>query len=368
MPIELFDAESTRSIMADWVEIRAFCTGERVSHADLSRSQSVREDPTNGRPELDDEVGEFLDAEILDSESERIVNDVWMELRHRQTTLGSSYPFALRTQGDGGWSLAVSESDPTVSLPRLAYLVCLLIAGFRRGVLAKPTSDWPKTLKSRYKWMKSGAADVFQAVSFLAAPALVGGMAHWFGWPRPDATPKLRAALTALVERLGHGKIKQEDPEWTTGYEKDGTVDIVIWRPFVDGQYAALTVFGQVASGENWRGKSVLTFIKGHFFDWFEDVPAEHFLPAMFMPFMLHDDAAASKKVTFAVSARGHARQDERNFGLVLDRLRIVELATIQTARVVEGSDEELRLIAKITRWLVVARLYAQTPLVTVTV
>jgi len=360
MPLELFDDGATRSVMADWLETKVYCENVTMSHADLIRSQSVREDPVNGG-EFDDETGEYLDAEILDTRADSTSDAVWAELKYRQRLLGVNYPFVLESRPSGGWSLSLAPRDGGASLARRCYLVCLLVASLRRGILTPPKSDWANPVIEAYKSLTKSAADVFQAASFLAAPAMVDGTAHWFGWPRPDATSKMRGAIERLIERIGHGKLKQKDPEWTTGYEKDGTVDIVVWRPFWDRHYGSVVVFGQVASGENWRGKSINTFLKGHFFDWFEDRPTEQYLAAMFIPFTLHDDAKESKHANFAQVAQAAARRDESDYGVVLDRLRLTELASARVARRSEIDDFERKLITRITRWIVLARAYAVT-------
>lgn len=343
--------------MADWVEATAFCTGYAVSSADLVRSGSVRDEPIHGS-EFDDDADEFLDAEIIDSGAQEIVDSVWQELSYRRSTLGIAYPFDLITNRDGSWVVRSVSQGGAGAGARSTYLTCLLIAALRRKILPKAKRDWSPALRETYEKIKKGAPDVFQRISFLTGGALIGGTSYWFGWPRPDNTPKLRDALEALVARIGHAKVKVEDPEWSTSAEKDGTVDLVIWRPFLDGHYGSVVVFGQVASGANWHDKPVSAYIKGHFSDWFEDDPSLHFIPAMFMPFMIHEEATQRGDRSFEQVARGYARRYERDFGVVLDRMRLAELAL--RAESGQDPDAQSSLIPAIGRWLAGARIYAR--------
>lgn len=357
MPIELFETAATRSIMADWVEASVFCTGYPVSSADVTRTGSIRDEPVNGS-EYDEEADEYLDAEILDSGAQEVVDSVWRELEYRSRTLGDAYPFEMVTNADGSWLLRSASRERRGAGARSTYLTCLLIAAMRRKILPKAKKDWDPALRDSYDVLKKMAPDVFQRVSYLTGGALIGGTAYWFGWPRPDNTPKLRDALEALVGKIKHAKIKSVDPEWTNSAEKDGTVDLVIWSPFLDGHYGSVVVFGQVASGANWHDKPINAYIKGHFSDWFEDDPSIHYIPAMFMPFMIHEEATPRGALSFEQVARGYARQYERDFGVVLDRMRLTELALRAETR--DDSLDEQSMLPAIGRWLARARLYAQ--------
>ena len=320
----------------------------------VARAESVRGEPINGK-EFDDEAEIDLELEITDSPTEKVVDDVWDEIFYRQSTLGDLYPFKIEPRSTG-WKLSLrAGGDQQTRIARGCYVACLLVSALRSRLLPgeKKTSVF-------YKKLYKNAPDAFQAVSYLGAPEILGGEAYWFGWPRIKKTTKYVDALKDLVGLIGHGRLKEKAPDWSTNAEKDGTVDIIAWRSFRDSRYGSALLYGQVASGSNWRDKPIGAYIKGYFFDWFEDTPSTKYLPAMFMPFLLHHDLDPKKGVTFDEAAIAAARRDSSNFGMILDRLRLTELA-YHRGRNFE-SDTELRdLGAQVYRWSAQALFYARS-------
>lgn len=357
MPISLFETKSTRSVIADWVEVQLLASGKTtISSSIVTRSESVRGDPINGG-EFDEESDLDFELEITDSPVERIVDDVWEEIAYRQRVLGDLYPFLLQRRGTG-WRLVLrGRADEPTQIARACYIACLLISALRQKLLPSAKK------KSRYyRKLYKAAPDAFQAISYLVAPEIIGGEAYWFGWPRISKTPKYRDALEEIVVLIGHGKLKKDDPAWSTRAEKDGTIDIVAWRSFKDRRYGTAIMYGQVASGANWRGKAVSTYIKGYFFDWFEDTPSARYIPAMFMPFVLHHDTKPRKDVTFDEAAIAAARRDSADFGMILDRLRLTELAFHRGSKRQPNDSEMDVLGAQIIRWSAKALVYAKSP------
>lgn len=330
--IELFEPKATRSVMADWVELTALTAAHgTASWGDLVRSQQVRDDADH-RVEHDDVSGEDLDGEITDSQYENLTAEVGDELQFRSDSLGVLYPFEFSVIR-GRWTLSarpIPQAGDTSAC--LTYKTCLFISGFRRGLLRSPSKEHTAAI-----------SDCMQRVAYLVAGELVGGDAHWFGWPRPDSTTTMRTGLERLIERLRHGVIKVADPEWTSGHEKDAGVDIVAWRSFLDGRPGSLVLYGQVASGLDWTEKPVSPdFLKAYFNDWFIDEPAAHYVPATFIPFMQHDNCKPRVGQSFESAAAGKARQNEILHGLVIDRLRLCELAdAAEAVHAAKLSDEQ---------------------------
>jgi len=86
-------------------------------------------------------------------------------------------------------------------------------------------------------------------------------------------------------------------------------------------------MYGQVASGGNWKGKPVSVEIAG-FQDWFHTKPGEHIVPAIFIPFTQHhgQPEPVSDDDSWADVLLDRCRANERDYGLMFDRLRIAEL------------------------------------------
>lgn len=58
--------------------------------------------------------------------------------------------------------------------------------------------------------------------------------------------------IKRLIEELKEG-VGAKDPEDTTNDEKDGGLDIVVWKPFADKKKGKIIGFGQCKTGTNWR-------------------------------------------------------------------------------------------------------------------
>ena len=97
-------------------------------------------------------------------------------------------------------------------------------------------------------------------------------------------------------------------------------------------------MLGQVASGRDWPNKSVKNDTY-RFFAWFGQRPTEHFIPSIFIPFPQHHECSPRAGTPFEVAADAEAWLRERNLGLVVDRLRIVEAAAARLA----GAERMLR-------------------------
>src|SRR5690606_25009310 len=105
-----------------------------------------------------------------------------------------------------------------------------------------------------------------------------------------------------------------------------------------DSLHGSCIVYGQVASGANWRGKPIKSFITGRFFDWFDDRPSEQYIAALFIPFPIHEQVTERKGYSFEEVLKETARAYELDFGMIVDRLRLTELV-YGTAQV--GPDPE---------------------------
>lgn len=356
MTVLSLDEAATRSDQADWLELTLLCrSSSTISSGDVLRVLGLAEDRPEHGVTRDDDTGDLLEDEILEPRAEQLVQRLWAELDHRAQALGTAYPFELTAAGEG-FTLRIRSGAAAPDLADRSawrsYVACLLISALRRTMIQRAKDQQPA-----FQAAARQSAKVLQILSVMAAAHHVDGDAYWFGWPRIDSTTKYHQALERLVELLGHGKLKGQAPAWSSDAEKDGTVDLVAWKSFPDRTYGTLLFYGQVASGKNWRGKAVGTFIDAFFHDWFEDVPAKNWLPAMFIPFTLHGEAAANPVHTFEEVALGKARQDERTYGAVFDRLRITRANHVdETSAGTPPRPEYLRdhtaLMAEVDGWI----------------
>ncbi|GAB4080851.1 hypothetical protein GCU67_04725 [Modestobacter muralis] len=358
MRVEPFEETATASDQADWLEANLLCGGTNtVSSASLARVLGLVEDFTPHRTFFDEETDESLDEEILDPERDQLLERVWTELSYRAEVMGDSYPFELKARGEDFTLSVAAATTAGVQSGRNCYVACLMIALCRQSIVMQAAvgDELPE--------LKRASDRIMQILSFKAAAHFIGGDAYWFGWPRIDSAKSYTAALQTIVDSLGFGKLRQAAPAWASGAEKDGTVDVVAWRSFPDKSYGSLVMYGQVASGKNWRGKSITTHIDGYFHEWFEDIPAKHWVPAMFMPFTLHATAGSTKTHSREEVMRGMARRDERDFGIIFDRLRVTSLNAVDEASVCPADALHMHthdeLIGELAAWTKHIREYA---------
>ena len=177
---------------------------------------------------------------------------------------------------------------------------------------------------------KKDFAVLFQTVAHLAATQLMGNGGHSFGYPRPDGSNFLHA-LQKFVDLFGIGEPKTQHLPSSSHKEKDEGIDVIAWRSFADRRPGQVLLLGQVASGNDWRQKPVLTAV-GRFLDWFVTRPSQFYLPAIFIPFVQHHVFEPVKAEAYESAVRDYCRRTEITFGLVVDRLRIVELIAMTQA------------------------------------
>lgn len=319
----VFASDATRSVIADWIELELVMSGRTfISDATVVRADEALNEPEHAETEWDPDAGEDgerLDREILESAAERRRAETWDELSHRQVALGDLYPFVLTTLGGGGWRLRLrTGGDQRVRVARWTYLAALVMASFRHHHIAKQKSD-----KAGFNTLEKHIAQHFQALSTFAAQNLLGEV-YWFGWPRPNKK-KFRQALADLIARIGAGVLREKPPK-NRRKIKDGTVDIIAWRSFGDRTYGSMLLYGQVASGSNWRTKPVKAYLRGQFLDHFYDLPSSQYLGATFIPFLLYTDLVTPPDGDMAAALVDEARQLEKDYGVVVDRLRLTEL------------------------------------------
>ena len=327
------------ALAADWMELAAMTSSRQTSSpADLVRSLSALQEPEHelvnltiiDTKETNEETNEELEEEILQSKSELWVSDIREELGTRLATLGEAYPFKIVASGSA-WCL-IHEDQPERH-DHLFYSCCLIITARRYGLITCIVPDMDRIL---------------QIIAYLVSARIVNGTAYWFGYPRPDDTGKMIDAVKELLRRMGFGQLAITPPIWSVGSENDDGVDVVAWKTFGDGLPARLVVYGQVASGKNWEGKSVTHHTDSTFRHWVGDYGQRYYFPAMFIPWQQYLEVQPTRDRSFRQRVLDMSIKKEKIFGLTVDRGRIAELAT-RTTRT--GNDDEAAYIEQLLTW-----------------
>lgn len=324
--------KSTRSVAADWVELQVLVTEKAVSEQQLLRSQSPQAEPDHGDMLTEIDL-EPVDEEILDAESDELSERVYDELSYRERVLGDLYPFELVSRY-GKWILQPrTASGPSAAAAHECYVSCLLVSAMHSELLPMRGTDE----------LFRQSAQVMQLESYLAAAEIVGGKAYWFGFPRPDHSGML-AAIQRLVRVMGLGEAPDTRPPALSANAADGSVDIVVWRPFLDGQPAAVVGYGQVASGRDWESKGIKSLIDGAFTPSFIKPPSFKHIELLFVPILQHHEVGETREDDFWAVAREKARIREMNLGVVIDRLRLTELMSAAAANARYPDDHAIHL------------------------
>ena len=214
----------------------------------------------------------------------------------RKRVLSAAYPFDLDDRGDVVFFTA-ERPDPG----QAAYLVSLLLSNLRTlsplldGSTMHPSEPEVRELRRHFQYFATAAI-----------AAEIGGPAWSFGHPRPDGAGFIEK-LSEIWTVLKDGSVKA-DPA-SPKAPKDDQVDIFAWREQGDGLPGFLLVAAQVATGKNWKDKSIKSHI-AHVFPkrWFQRPPATEMVAYHVIPFARPDDKF---------------RDDVLVLGNVLHRLRV---------------------------------------------
>ncbi len=239
---------------------------------------------------------EFPDVNTEIEEREDIAAGALTRMASRKRALAASYPFDFDDRGD---MIFFTAEQP--DLGQTAYLVALLLSNLRalspllNESVLHPSDPEVRELRQHFQYF---------ATTALAGE--IGGPAWSFGFPRPDGTGFLEK-LSEIWTVLKDGRVKADST--APDSPKDDQVDVFAWREQRDGLPGFLLVAAQVATGKDWKAKS----IKSHVDDvfprrWFDPIPSTQMVPYHVIPFARPDK---------------EFRDDVWVLGNVLHRLRV---------------------------------------------
>ena len=272
-------------LAADYLELNAIYSSD---------GQSFSEDIV-GTLELTAEE-EYTDVDAEMKIREEIATGAIARMTTRKRVHQESYPFEIDEYGDV-ISFTGEEPDPG----QTAYIVSLNLSNLKSvsPLLADydlhPSKEDVDNLR-RY----------FQYLATAAIAGEVGGPAWSFGFPRPDGS----GFLTKLSEIWGSLRDGSVNPDPSAPPNpKDDQIDIIAWREQRDGLPGFLLVAAQVATGGDWKEKSIKAHVAGVFATrWFNPTPVTSMVPYHVIPFS---------------RPRKEFRDDVLVLGNVLHRLRV---------------------------------------------
>ena len=222
--------------------------------------------------------GEYEDVNEEIETREAVATGAVTRIGFRQRVLGKAYPFATDESGSTVCFLA-----DTPDLGQAAYLVSLILSNLSTitpllgGSELHPSKNEVKALR-----------EYFQYFATAALAAEVRGPAWSFGFPRPDRSGFL-AKLTEIWSVLKDGAVNPNPSAPVS--PKDDKVDVFAWREHTDGLPGFLLAVAQVATGGDWKEKSIKSQVKEVFPKrWFGPVPVTEWVAYHVVPFARPDD------------------------------------------------------------------------------
>ena len=309
LPLDEFIGDGTHNLdlAADYLELKA-----AFSEDNQSLSQDiVSASELGAESEFPDVDGEMIIRE-------EIAAGAVARMKSRKRVLKTSYPFDFDELGS-----VIYFTNEEISLGQTAYLLSLILSNLStltpllNGFRMHPTEQDVRYLRLQFQYFATAAI-----------AGEIGGPAWSFGFPRPDGTG-FKNKLFEIWNVLKDGSVNF-DPS-APKFPQDDQVDIFAWREQKDGLPGFLLVAAQVATGGNWKDKSIQCHVNKVFFDrWFAPSPVTTVLVYHVIPFARPD-------VIF--------RDDVLVLGNVLHRLRVphrVEeaIALIQNGVAVEAFDK----------------------------
>lgn len=313
-------------LAADYLELTAFFAADGVARtSDLANAASIGAATDHASVESEMQEGE-----------EEIVCAAVNRIDSRLRALGAAYPFGLDAVGD----VLTCELDEQ-SFGQAAYVLSLVLSNLEaaspvlQGSGLHPDGAEVRQLRNH-----------FQCCATAALAAEVQGDAWSFGSPRPDGSAFL-GKLEQIWQRLGDGLVKVQ--MGAPRQVKDDQVDVFAARTHPDKLPGFPLAAAQVATGANWREKSLKGHLSAFKSRWFGTQPVTEFVPYMIVPFARPDERFLD---------------DVRVMGNVLHRLRVPrrvgEAAELVRAGVaIEGYDRLTEIVGWVSEYRNRARVAA---------
>lgn len=267
MPLAQLPLDCEVHVIADWFEFYVLKAEYRVaSFHDIQRMWDRRRNTEDSTPEG------RRDASIVQDGDEQFLETVLSEVRQRIDCLGADYPFEFNESEEG------LQLKDQLLVGHNVYLFCLLLSNANKAEIFE--------LDIFSYDLNNFVRDLFQACSTWAAASVVRGSAFAFGFPRPDGSNFL-GKLREVYGQFGEGEVRNAPLPGVSSNPKDEGIDVIAWAHRPDAAAGRFYILGQVATGANWQGKSIVEYIRPFHENWFSEIPPSQPTSAMFIPFCI---------------------------------------------------------------------------------
>lgn len=300
-------------LLVDWLELRAFLSGRIARISEITGRFEIQ---------VEEENEDNAEQDII---TEQLKDDIWAEIDFRTKNLDHTYPFIL---SDDGESLKYNQDTGLES--QELYVFCLIVSHMHKSpiLMQPPTDENIRDVRKR----------LFQIVATLAVSGNIGGPAVSLGWPR-ESGETILATVRRALKSSGAGVARTAPSSTASPAAKDGGVDVLGWEPSKDNRPPpSRFVFGQAASGNNWRSKPVFPHAESVMHHYMSERPTCNLHYVTVCPLRLSDDRLYSASV------------EHRE---ILDRTRTPYYA-IEGLRAAgaERAVDEVKNIGQVTQWV----------------
>ena len=272
-------------LAADYLELTAFFSDEYRSFTkDLINAAEIGAE--NDYSDVDEEM----------TDREEIVSGAARRIDGRRDALGDAYPFVLDDSGD-----VLTYIAQAPSIGQAAYILSLVLSHLKA---VSPILDRSAVHPSDTETIE--LRRYFQYFATAALAAELNGPAWSFGHPRPDKTG-FHVKLAEVWGILRDGTLERSvgAPE----KPKDDQVDVFAARIHRDGLPGFLLAAAQVATGNDWKDKSLRNHLENVFpARWFSRQPVTRMICYHIVPFARPDHEFSDNCL---------------EFGNILHRLRV---------------------------------------------
>lgn len=269
--------QATRAEMADYLEWRCLKSGCTFSLLKAAKNISMWGD------------SEKLSIETDDDRALEKLQEALNYIRFRKKGCGNKYPFM--PDGD---SLKCIDSDSPSSI---IYKFLLLNTRLNGKIVIVNGAKYDGTL-------------LFEQLSSIILKNYWGkDNSHVFVTGTSNRIKKFEEKIKIILEKL-HYPLKLKRPLGSTGHEKDGGIDVVVWKNFSDNKDSKLFGLCQCKTGTQWINGNIAALSSRSFWtSYIEYSPFLHYIPI----YMVTEDFENNWEVI------------ARNAGLFFDRCRIMD-------------------------------------------
>lgn len=274
MPLSQLPLDCDNHVIADWFEFHILVSeyfNGRVR--DIQRAWDKRKNSEDTSPD-------GLTSDEFNPD-EMFLEQILQQFRFRMSLLGDDYPFEFNSTEE---TLSIKAQ---LSRGAVLYLFCLFLSNSNKSEIFE-LDLYQLNLDNRTR-------DLFQACSTWAAASVVSGNAVTFGVPRPDRSG-FKAKLTQCYGLMKEGTVRDEPLPAAPLRTQDAGIDVIAWAVRPDEAAGRHYLLGQVASGNNWKDKSITEDISSFHRIWFSVIPPSTPTAAMFIPFCIDEVKNATHK------------------------------------------------------------------------